>query len=81
MSITDEKWLPLKELYLALKKSGCLWTERTSLLRYERKGKLTLPVLPDSQRTRVVTRSMINEIVEAFSPGGTGEWHYDKRTK
>jgi hypothetical protein len=76
---SSEKWLPLKELYTAMKEAGALWSERTSLLRYERKGKLTLPTLPDSQRTRVVTQPMINEIVQAFSPGGSGEWHYDKR--
>ncbi len=70
------KWQSLSVLLAALKEAGVGWHNKSSILAKERSGKLTLPRLPGTHKTRVVTDDHIVEIIEAFSPGGPGEWHY-----
>jgi hypothetical protein len=73
----NEQWLSVRHLYEALKLHGASWKTYYGLLNNERRGRLTLP--REQTGHRMVTASMIKEIVEAFSPGGKGEWHYYER--
>lgn len=72
-----EKWFTTKELYTALKEAGANWASYDGLLDNERRGLFTAQ--KNSRGDRRFTREMINEIVKAFTPGGSGEWHYDER--
>lgn len=65
--------LRVKQLLRAMKDTGLscsmMW------LRYaEMQGKLKCPTLPNSRGDRVFTQKQIDEIVQAFSPGGKGKW-------
>lgn len=43
----------------------------------EEQNKLKCPRLPNSRGDRVFTLKQMQEIVEAFSPGGKGQWSYE----
>lgn len=58
---------------MKMKEAG-LWCTRPSLLLHERSGRLTVARTPNGRRK--FTEQHIKEIIEAFSPGGVGEWHY-----
>lgn len=68
-------WLKRRSLEEALEETG-LASHRSSIIRWEKEGKLTCPRLPNNRGDRVFTEEQLKEIVEAFSPDGKGEWHY-----
>lgn len=72
-----ERWYTTKELYTALKSAGANWCTYDALLWNERRGRFT--PLKNARGARRFTKKMIEEIVRAFTPGGSGEWHVDKR--
>lgn len=76
--MTKKQWLPLGELYKAMREAGCSWSSKWQLRKLEKDGKLRLPRLEYGRQDRVVTREMIEEIVSAFTPGGNGEWYYNE---
>lgn len=71
---THVRWLKMPALLQAMKDAHASWYSRPRLYSLIKAGKLTLPRLPSGQP--VVTETMIEEIIQAFVPGGTGEWHY-----
>lgn len=76
MEIKREKWYSVETLLEALEQAGVTWSSRTALYNHEDKGRLTLPRAANSRGDRRVTGDMIQEIIDAFQPGGSGEWHY-----
>ena len=72
------KWHSVTKLLSAMKDRGASWYTRPSMYRHEDRGNLTLPKIENGRGSgdRKVTDQMIEEIIAAFSPGGTGEWHY-----
>lgn len=72
-----DKWYPVSVLLYALKEAG-LWHSKEQLLVLEKKGKLTLPRAPNSKASRLVNETVVIDILDAFSPGGEGEYHYEK---
>ncbi len=73
----SEKWYTTKELYKRLREAGASWSTYDSLLYNERRGRFTPP--KNARGNRKFTEEMLSEIVAAFTPGGSGEWHIDKR--
>lgn len=73
---TYTRWLKMPALLQALKDAHVSWCSRPRLYTLLKTGKLTLPRLPSGQP--VVNEDMIEEIITAFSPGGSGEWHTKK---
>lgn len=71
-----KKFIGTKEFLNIMKQRG-LWANRFSLYRYEDTGKLTLPKTP--ARRIAIPEDMLEDIIAAFSPGGSGEWHYQDR--
>lgn len=65
--------LRTKQLLQAMKdaelSSSQMWLRFT-----EKQGKLKCPRLPNNRGDRVFTQKQIDEIVQAFSPGGKGRW-------
>ena len=69
-----EKLYAKRYLLSAMKDAGLPCSEMW--LRYaEAKGKLNSPRLPNGRRDRAFTQEQINQIVQAFSPGGEGEYN------
>lgn len=52
-----------------------LGVKRLTLYRWEQLGIFTPP--RNHRGDRVVTQKQIREIVEAFSPSGKNEWHFN----
>jgi len=62
-----------RHLLSAMREAGLPCSEMW-LLYNEAKGNLKSPRRPNSRRDRAYTKEQINQIIEAFSPNGTGEW-------
>lgn len=71
-----DKWYSLSVLLEAMNEAG-LWSSKEQILALEKQGLLTLPRSPNSRKDRMVTEKIIIEIMDAFSPGGKGEYHYE----
>ena len=67
------KYYSRKDLLNAMKEAG-LPSSRMWIRTVEAKGLLKSPRLPTTRKDRVYTQKQIEEIVEAFSPGGKGRW-------
>lgn len=48
---------------------------RQTIKNWMKNGRLVLRERPHS-KWRVVTHAEVQEIIQAFRPGGAGEWHY-----
>jgi hypothetical protein len=73
--IPSDKLFPVSELYKAMKPLG-LATGKCWVIRHEKRGDLKLRRTPSSNLKKV-TEKDIFEIIRAYSPGGTGRWHWD----
>jgi len=71
-----DKWYTVGLLFDTLDEAGVSWSSQDQMRKLEKQGKLTLAKAPNG--TRQVREAHIMEIVKAFSPGGTGQWHYEK---
>lgn len=65
----------MTDISLALRDAGASPYNRTSLLRLEKEGRITFP--KDAVGRRVLSEGMMNDMIQAFRPGGIGEWHFD----
>ncbi|HEC65924.1 MAG TPA: hypothetical protein ENI23_11575 [bacterium] len=74
------EWLRLSVLLEAMKEAG-LWSSKEQIIALEKKGRLTLPRLPNKRKDRVVNEKIVIDIMDAFSPGGEGKYHYDRSTE
>jgi len=63
-----------KYLYKTPDLCEMLNTTRFSLMRWEKAGKFTPP--RNRHNDRVFTEEQLEEIKEAFEPGGCGYWHF-----
>lgn len=54
--------------------SKALGVSRMTLYTWEKNGKFTPP--RDRHGDRVFTEEQMQEIIKAFSPGGSGSWHF-----
>lgn len=75
----SNKYYPIGVLLEAMKEAGASWCTRTAMYHHERAGRLRFPRAANGRGDRLVTEKMIEEIIEAFLPGGKGEWDYEKR--
>jgi len=69
------KYKTMKNLLRAMKEAG-LPSSRATAKRWMQQGKLTPARRPNNWC--VFTDQDIQEIIKAFSPGGRGEWHYER---
>ena len=74
--MNQTKLYSISDLLERMKEKG-LPASRMWLRKVEEQGKLICPRLPNTRGDRVFTLVQIYEIIEAFSPGGQGEWKYD----
>lgn len=70
-----ERFYKRSSLANMLKASG-LSSSYMWLRRMEKEGRLTCPKV---NGRRMFTAKQIEEIIQAFSPGGRGEWHYKQK--
>jgi len=79
----------MNDLIEAFEKAG-LSVSPSWVYRQEKKKKLSLPRSTTNVKrpigtregaVRMFTKAQIHEIVVAFLPGGSGEWHYKKGGK
>lgn len=84
MEKVNSKYHTVKYLHERLKAAGI---ENYTLLKnfqykwlnvMEKKGRLVCPRGGIGMRTRLFTEKQVDEIIEAFRPGGTGTWSYQK---
>lgn len=74
----------MRTLFNRLREEGIIGYGRINnfrdrwLYRLEKEGRLECPKSAVDNRTRLFTDEQINEIVDAFKPGGTGFWSYKK---
>lgn len=76
-----EEWVPISFLLQEMKKAGTSWYSRSSILLLENKGKLSFLRSKRWRSDRLITSSMVSDIISAFLPGGRGEWHFSDWSK
>lgn len=64
-----------KQYFLKKLKDAGLSSDYRWILKMEKLGKLTCPRNPTTN-WRMFTDLQIDAIIDAFSPGGKGEWHF-----
>ncbi len=70
----QEKFYYIRDLFSALKEKN-LSSNKMWLLREERRGKIKLRRDPSGRRR--LTEKDIKDIINTYSPGGTGYWSFD----
>ncbi len=78
--IRQDELYTVTELLSFMSEAG-LPSSRMWLYTTERQGKLVCPRLTNSRKDRVFTEKQMEEIIEAFSPGGKGFWKYEKQIR
>jgi hypothetical protein len=85
MKNSDKKYNTITYLHQRLKKAGIENYNLLNNFRYkwlnvmEKKGVLVCPRGGVGMKRRLFTEQQVDEIIEAFKPGGIGSWNYRQK--
>jgi hypothetical protein len=85
MKNSDKKYKTIRYLHQRLKEAGIENYNLLNNFRYkwlnvmEKKGRLVCPRGGTAMSTRLFTKEQVDEIINAFSPGGLGCWDYRQK--